>query len=137
MAYIQDIKSLLPKKRGHFQGSMHQRLANAFAREQSKHRFKLHLVYPSENLCAFKNIHRATLALYYQSNLTAWITRALFKDHHHHHHHHHHISPFFNRMSKFSIIVAHYSVHRTHVQYTRCTYFTIYLILTFTGPLGP
>ena len=134
MAYIQDIKSLLPKKRGHFQGSMHQRLANAFAREQSKHRFKLHLVYPSENLCAFKNIHRATLALYYQSNLTAWITRALFKDHHHHHHY---ISPFFNRMSKFSIIVAHYSVHRTHVQYTRCTYFTIYLILTFTGPLGP
>lgn len=132
MTDIQDVKSLLSKKRGHFQDSKHQRLANAFASQQSKHRFKLHLVYPSENPHAFKNIHRAALALYYQSNITAWIPRALFKDYHHYY-----VSVFFYRMSKFSIIVAHYSVHHTHVQYTRCTYFTIYLILICSGPLGP
>ena len=95
------------------------------------HRFKLHLVCHSENPHAFKNVHGANLALYYQSNLTAWIPRALFKDYHHHY-----ICAFFHHMSMFTIITGHYSVCRTHVQDTACTYFTIYLIPICTGPSG-
>jgi len=90
------------------------------------HRFKLHLVYHSENPHAFKNI----LALYYQSNLTAWIPRAFFKDYHHY------LSAFFHHMSMFTIITGHYIVCRTHVQDTVCTYFTIYLIQICTEPSG-
>jgi len=56
------------------------------------HRFKLHLVYHSENPHAFKNI----LALYYQSSLTAWIPRALFK------------SPFQRLSSLFKCIFSSY-----------------------------
>jgi hypothetical protein len=87
------------------------------------HRFKLHLIYHSENPHAFKNIHRATLALYYQSNLTAWIPRVLFKIYHHHHY----LSAFFHHMSMFTMITGHHSVCRTHMQDT--VMYTLYHIL--------
>ncbi|XP_039590576.1 tigger transposable element-derived protein 1-like [Polypterus senegalus] len=56
------------------------RLTLLLGRNIAGFKLKPFLIYHSENPCAFKNVNKHTLPVYYRSNRNAWMNQALFED---------------------------------------------------------